>query len=200
MSDHYYSENPNIESAPRTHKVELRGKKLVFTADAGVFSKAGIDFGTKTLLEHYELPEISGEILDVGCGYGPIGITIAKEATDRQVVLVDVNERAIHLAKENAIRNQVSNVTVLKSNLLENVQNRHFASILTNPPIRAGKQVVHDLFEQAAAKLLPDGELWVVIQKKQGAPSAMEKLASLLNDVEVVVKKKGYFIIRAKNS
>ena len=112
--------------------------------------------------------------------------------------MVDVNLRAIELAKENAELNTVENVQIYESDRLTGVKGERFAAILTNPPIRAGKQIVHDILEQSYDHLLPGGELWVVIQKKQGAPSAMEKLEGLFAEVEMVERKKGYYIIKAK--
>lgn len=173
---------------------------MLFTSDAGVFSKKEVDFGSQLLLETFRFPRIDGDILDVGCGYGPIGLTLAKENPNCNLTLVDVNERALELTELNAKLNQVKNVTIKKSNLLSAIEGKKFASILSNPPIRAGKKVVHQLFEEAYSHLIDDGELWIVIQKKQGAPSAIEKLESLFSDVVVEKKSKGYFIISAKRS
>jgi 16S rRNA (guanine1207-N2)-methyltransferase len=198
VSDHYYSEKPDVASSPVTWTADLKGNTMKFTSDAGVFSKGGIDFGTKLLLEYIKLPNISGDIIDVGCGYGPIGLTIAKENHDRNIVMVDMNERAIQLSKENARKNHIENIAVLKSNLLQEVKGSKFSCVVSNPPIRAGKKVVHQLFEQASEQMLPGGELWIVIQKKQGAPSAIERLNELFDETEVVVKKKGYYIIKSK--
>ncbi|SDN59446.1 16S rRNA (guanine1207-N2)-methyltransferase [Fictibacillus solisalsi] len=198
MSGHYYSENPDAKSNPKTWTFVLRNRELKFTSDAGVFSKKEVDFGSRLLIEEFVFPEISGDCLDVGCGYGPIGLALAKEDESRQLLMVDVNERALELTRENARKNGISNVEVRKSNLFDNVQESGFAAILTNPPIRAGKRVVHQLFEDSYEKLQSNGELWVVIQKKQGAPSAIEKLKAVFDEVETVSKSKGYFIIRAK--
>ncbi|MDR4145151.1 class I SAM-dependent methyltransferase, partial [Bacillus paranthracis] len=117
---------------------------------------------------------------------------------NRMVHMVDVNLRAIELAEENARQNGVENVRIYESDRLLRVKGKKFASILTNPPIRAGKKVVHDILEQSYDCLVPNGELWVVIQKKQGAPSAIAKLEEFFKEVNVVEKKKGYFIIQAK--
>ncbi|WP_078551160.1 class I SAM-dependent methyltransferase [Bacillus alkalicellulosilyticus] len=199
MSDHYYSENPSVESKPKQITFELRGKQLSFVSDSGVFSKKEIDFGTQLLLESFEFPTSGeGALIDVGCGYGPIGITLAKEDKSRKVYMVDINERALELSRKNAEKNGAANVVVRKSRLFDNVNTQKFSAVITNPPIRAGKQVVHELFEQAFEQLETNGELWVVIQKKQGAPSAIEKIKSLFQECEVVSKKKGYYIIRAK--
>ncbi|MCT8136423.1 class I SAM-dependent methyltransferase [Anaerobacillus sp. CMMVII] len=200
MSNHYYSEKPTVESSRRKWESQLRGMKMQFTSDAGVFSKKEVDFGTQLLLETYRFPESGGNILDVGCGYGPIGLTLAKESPESSFVLVDVNERALELAELNAKLNSIDNVTVKKSNLLSALVGETFSSILSNPPIRAGKKVVHQLFEDAYTHLSDQGELWIVIQKKQGAPSAIEKLESLFAKVVVEKKSKGYFIISAKKS
>ncbi|CEG25245.1 class I SAM-dependent methyltransferase [Bacillus sp. B-jedd] len=199
MPDHYYSRKPQTESAPKYWDYTLRDFRFRFKSDSGVFSKNEVDFGSKRLVESFNLPEVEGPILDVGCGYGPIGLTLAKLYPDRSVHMVDVNERALELSKENARANGVENVVVYESDRLVGVKEDCFSAILTNPPIRAGKKTVHDIFEQSREKLAPAGELWVVIQKKQGAPSALEKLKGLFGEVEVVDKEKGYFIIRAKN-
>jgi 16S rRNA (guanine1207-N2)-methyltransferase len=114
--------------------------------------------------------------------------------------MVDVNERAIALAQENVRGNQLHNAEVFYSNALQNITHNEYAAVLTNPPIRAGKKTVHEIFEASFSKLVNDGELWVVIQKKQGAPSAIEKLKTLTPDVEVAQKSKGYFIIKARKS
>lgn len=196
MSDHYYSEQPESKSNRNSFTEVLCGKKFSFLSDAGVFSKGGIDFGSRLLIEELNLPETAGDVLDVGCGYGPIGLVIASLNKTRQVYMVDVNERALSLAKENANQNSVHNVTIMQSDQLQNVMDKRFAMVATNPPIRAGKNVVHGIFEQSADVLVDGGELWVVIQKKQGAPSAEKKLRTLFQSVETVARKKGYFILR----
>jgi 16S rRNA (guanine1207-N2)-methyltransferase len=198
MSEHYYSSNPTTESNPQTWTYQLRGYTFTFTSDSGVFSKNEVDFGTRLLIESFEMPNIEGKVLDVGCGYGPIGLAVAKEDPARQVIMVDVNERAVELSKLNAKQNSITNVSVYQSNLFEAIENEIFSVILSNPPIRAGKKVVHQIFELSYKHLQQQGELWVVIQKKQGAPSAIEKLKSIFPEVEIVTKKKGYFIIKAK--
>lgn len=198
MSEHYYSRSQKVESDPKLWDFTLRDFRFRFKTDNGVFSKREVDFGSRLLIEAFRMPESAGPLLDVGCGYGPIGLSIAKLDQDRIVHMIDVNERALHLAKENAVLNQITNVKVYESDGLSNVIENKFAAILTNPPIRAGKKVVHAIFEQSYEHLQNGGELWVVIQKKQGAPSAVEKLMKIFTDVETVNKEKGYFIIKAK--
>ncbi|GIP41506.1 methyltransferase [Paenibacillus sp. J31TS4] len=197
MSDHYYSARPASGHDRQQIRETLRGRTFTFWTDAGVFAKKGVDFGSKLLIDTMEIPQ-DAKVLDVGCGYGPIGLTAAHLAEAGSVTMVDINERAVELARENARRNEISNVRVLQSNMLEAVKEERFHCILTNPPIRAGKEVVHGIFEQARECLEPGGELWVVIQKKQGAPSAFAKLESLFASVQEANKAKGFRIFRCR--
>lgn len=196
MANHYYDQSPETKHDRNTISFTLRGFGLRFVTDAGVFSKSGVDYGSRVLIDAMELGK-ADQVLDVGCGYGPIGLTAAKLAPEGHVTMIDVNERAVQLAQENARLNGIGNVTVLQSDLFVAVQGRAYRTILTNPPIRAGKSVVHRIFEEGYELLEPGGSLWVVIQKKQGAPSAKEKLESLYAEVEEVTKDKGYRIFRA---
>ncbi|MFC0525703.1 class I SAM-dependent methyltransferase [Pontibacillus salicampi] len=198
MSEHYYSKNPESKSAEKHWNFTLRGRKISFTTDYGVFSKEEVDYGSRVLIEAFQSPDIDGDILDMGCGYGPIGIALALHFPDRNIVMVDVNERAIDLAKRNAVSNQADNTVITASDQYENIKDRQFAAILTNPPIRAGKQVVHSILRQSYEQLLPDGELWVVIQKKQGAPSARALMEEMFDTVEVAERDKGYYVYKAK--
>jgi 16S rRNA (guanine1207-N2)-methyltransferase len=176
----------------------LRGFDLEFWTDAGVFSKGGIDFGSKLLIETMQIP-VDARVLDLGCGYGPIGITAAKLAHQGSVLMVDINERAVELSRKNLIQNSVKNAEVRVSNLFDAVEEQErFDRILTNPPIRAGKAVVHQIFADSVYRLKPEGELWVVIQKKQGAPSARKKLEELFENVEDSAKDAGYRIFTCK--
>jgi 16S rRNA (guanine1207-N2)-methyltransferase len=197
LTEHYYSRKPSTESNPVKWQSELRGNSFRFKTDRGVFSKKEIDFGSRLLIDTFELKNEACLILDVGCGYGPIGLSLAKAYPESLVHMVDVNERAIILAKENAAENNIENVKIYESDRLTGVEEKKFNAILTNPPIRAGKQVVHDIFEQSFLHLDNGGELWVVIQKKQGAPSAMDKMEELFGQVEVAAKSKGYFILKS---
>ncbi|GKU76724.1 class I SAM-dependent methyltransferase [Paenibacillus sp. L3-i20] len=196
MSNHYYSKTPEVKNNRQVHPVSLRGYNMKFVTDAGVFSKTGVDYGSRVLIDAMELKE-DDRILDVGCGYGPIGLTAALIAKCGHVTMIDINERAVELSMENAKQNGITNVTVLQSDLYESVKEQSFTVVLTNPPIRAGKATVHRVFEEGHALLEAGGTMWVVIQKKQGAPSAMEKLEQLFDEVEEVTKDKGYRILKA---
>lgn len=198
MSQHYYSKNPQTKSNPREWTDILLGEKFRFQTDTGVFSKSEVDFGSRLLIETFKEADLDGPILDVGCGYGPIGMAIAKKNPQKRVHMIDVNTRAIELAKKNVEKNDVSNVEIYESDGLSAVELNDFSAILTNPPIRAGKETIFRFYEEATLKLADGGSLWVVIQKKQGAPSTQMKLEELFGDVRVVDKKKGYFIFEAR--
>ena len=132
----------------------------------------------------------------MGCGYGPIGLSLAY-AWHREVEMVDVNERALALAQKNATRNQIENVDIHVSNIYENVHQNQYAAIISNPPIRAGKKVVHTILADSYDLLAPGGTLTVVIQKKQGAPSAQKKMQEVFGNAEILKKDKGYYIIQS---
>jgi 16S rRNA (guanine1207-N2)-methyltransferase len=199
MSNHYYTKNPETESKEASWTFPLRGREFRFISDSGVFSKKTVDFGSRLLIETFRLnEEVAGDILDVGCGYGPMGLALAYAYPARLVEMVDVNERALSLARRNAEANNIRNVKVYESNTYDQVpEERQFAAIVSNPPIRAGKQVVHRILSEAHVHLLPGGTLTVVIQKKQGAPSAEQKMLDVFGNVAVIARDKGYWIIQS---
>lgn len=166
---------------------------MTFLTDAGVFSKKMIDYGSRVLLSALEFNK-KETLLDVGCGYGTLGLTLAK-AQELEVTLVDINQRALDLARKNADANQVS-ADIFQSNVYENVTGQ-FHHIISNPPIRAGKQVVHEVISGSYDHLLADGDLTIVIQKKQGAPSAKTKMEEVFGNCETLKKDKGYYILRS---
>ena len=193
MSKMYYAENPDAAHDIHELRVDLLGEKMTFLTDAGVFSKKMVDFGSQLLLKCLEVNQ--GEtVLDVGCGYGPLGLSLAK-AYGVQATMVDINNRALDLARQNAERNKVE-ATIFQSNIYEQVEGE-FDHVISNPPIRAGKQVVHEIIEKSQNFLETGGDLTIVIQKKQGAPSAKSKMEDVFGNCEVVKKDKGYYILRS---
>lgn len=199
MSNHYYSEKQDdLKSNPNSYTFNFRNNRMIFTSDIGVFSKKYIDFGSYTLIDAFT-PDMSKKtLLDVGCGYGPIGITLGKLYPYLNIKMIDINERAVSLAKKNIEQNKAQNVEVLKSNIYENINKEEkYDYILTNPPIRAGKKVVYEIYDGALKHLNENGQLWVVIQKKQGAPSTISHLEEKFGNCEVVCKEKGYFILKS---
>lgn len=200
MSDHYYTKNPNAKSDETTWTFSLRGKEFRFITDSGIFSKNTVDFGSRLLIDSFELAEgTAGNLLDVGCGYGPIGLSLATLYPKRTIEMVDVNERALDLARRNAQANQVTNVKIYASSMYDQVNEKsRFAAIITNPPIRAGKKIVHEILSKAYDYLEDNGTLTAVIQKKQGAPSAQQKMQDVFGNAEVIARDKGYWIIRSQ--
>nr|WP_263314311.1 class I SAM-dependent methyltransferase [Mammaliicoccus sp. Marseille-Q6498] len=197
---HYYDNDPDVKSERENFDYHYRDIKISLQSDHGVFSKGKIDFGSDLLVTTFlniNPPGPKKKILDVGCGYGPIGLMCAKVLPHSEITLVDVNERAIELAKDNKKSNNIDNAEVKVSNCLDAVSNETFDFVLTNPPIRAGKDVVHRILEQSDDVLLSGGELWVVIQKKQGMPSAKKKMQDVFGNAETIEKSKGYYILKS---
>ena len=188
-----YFNNENLPSNITKIDCFIRGKKFTFNSDNGVFSKSGVDFGSRLLLDFIPLEEVGGKILDLGCGYGVIGIVLNK-LTGANVDMVDVNLRALHLTEMNVAANKCQNINVFESNVYENI-NTKYTSIVTNPPIRAGKKVIYDMLFNAKEYLTDDGNLYFVIRKQQGAKSMMNDLEKEYN-LEIIEKKKGYYIIK----
>ena len=190
---HYFT-NDYVESKEVKTKCIIKDTELTLITDNGVFSKKGLDFGTRTLLE--TIDNISGQVLDFGCGYGPIGIYL-KKAYDVEVDAVDVNERAMNLAKKNAELNK-TNINIFESNIYENV-NKKYDYIVTNPPIRVGKKILYQILFEAKEHLNVNGELWLVIHKDQGAKTLAKDLEKEYK-VEIKNKNKGFYIICARNN
>ena len=191
--DHYYSADPSSKSEERLLEYELNCNKFKFISDNGVFSKNHVDFATDFLIKTiYE--EIKGDILDVGCGYGVIGITLAKNKNVKTVTMLDVNHRALELSKRNSVTNKVS-VNIIESDGFSNVKGL-FDTIITNPPIRAGKAVIYKMYEDAKNHLRESGTLYLVINKKHGAPSTISYLEELFGNCEVVDKKSGFNVLK----
>ena len=198
---HYYTNDSNLKSDKHYVTYTYKGNVLKYSSDNGVFSKDRVDFGTNVLLN--ALPDIENgkRVIDVGCGYGVIGIAIAKSNPTLDVLMVDVNERAIDLVKENIHINKCDNAKVLLSSLFKNVEGT-FDYIISNPPIRAGKDIVHGVIIDGYNYLNTGGKVFVVIQKKQGAPSLEKKMQEIFGNVETIDKKNGYFVfssIKEKN-
>lgn len=188
-----YFENVDLPSKMVKYDAFVLGKKFVFYTDNGVFSKDGLDFGSRLLLETIPLEEVGGKVLDMGCGYGVFGIVLNK-VTSCCVDMVDVNLRALHLTEINIKENKLLNVNAFESNVYEKINSR-YSCIVTNPPIRAGKRIVYDIVMNARNYLEKDGKLFLVIRKEQGAKSLIVDLKKYYN-VEVLNKKKGFFIIK----
>lgn len=196
MTKMYYAENPDSAHDIHELKVTLLGQSFTFLTDSGVFSKKMVDYGSQVLLNTLDF-EKGKTLLDLGCGYGPLGISLAK-VQDVKPTMVDINNRAIDLAKQNAQKNGVE-ADIFQSDIYEKV-NGTFDYIISNPPIRAGKQVVHTIISESINYLKVGGNLTIVIQKKQGAPSAKAKMEEVFGNVEILKRDKGYYILRSEKT
>jgi len=174
----------------------IRGHPFAFRTDAGVFSGDKIDRGTELLIEAIEIGPCE-LILDLGCGYGAIGIVAARLSEGGHVILTDVNERAVALARKNVAANGVGNAEVRSGSLYEPVTGMAFDHILSNPPIRAGRQVVDRIVADAPQHLLEGGKLWLVARTRQGADSLRQRMAHAFGTAEIVKRGSGFKVLRA---
>lgn len=198
--DHYFTDNRHLSENRKEISFRFWCFTLRFITNNGVFSKDAIDFGSRVLLDAlYERKELGIKLLDVGCGYGPIGITLKTAFPECEMTMIDVNPRAVSLAQENALLNHVD-AKILVSDVYEEISGNTYTDIITNPPIRAGKKVIYQIFAQAYEHLIDGGRLWVVIRKAQGALSAKDYITSVYGNCEIIKKEKGYFILKAQKS
>ena len=191
-----YFENTDLPSKIVKTEAFVLGNKFIFCTDNGVFSKDGLDFGSRLLLESIPLEEVGGKVLDMGCGYGVLGIVLNK-ILSCEVDMVDVNLRALHLCDLNIKENKCTDIKAFESNCYEKI-NSKYSCIITNPPIRAGKKIVYEMVMNAKNYLEEKGNLFLVIRKEQGAKSLIVDLKEIYN-VEILNKKKGFFIIKCNS-
>ncbi len=190
--NHYFTNNKLSSNISKISSV-INEKTYSFFVDKGVFSNTKIDFGTKLLLENIE--HISGDVLDLGCGYGVIGIYLNLNY-ECNVDMVDINKRALHLTKMNIKEYKISNISVFESDAYSNIE-KNYDVIITNPPIRAGKEKVYEILIGAKNHLKDNGKLYFVMRKDQGAKSTIEKLKEHYK-ITILEKSKGFFIILAE--
>lgn len=199
MTEYYFSPDPKTTHEEKIWSFTLLGNEFHFTTDNGVFSKKTVDFGTRVLLQAAGQLDLKNcqALLDVGCGYGPIGLALAKKFPQLKADLVDINQRAVNLAQKNAELNEVKNVNIWTSDVYQQVAKTDYDLVITNPPIRAGKKIVHAILSGAKEYLKTEGRLLVVIQKKQGAPSAKKKMATVFGNCQIVLRSKGYYVLES---
>lgn len=191
---HYFTDNTDLKSEQSQFIFRFHKYDLLFTSDNGVFSKSMIDYGSRVLLDNIEITN-EKTLLDVGCGYGTFRICLNKVYSHLNVDMVDVNDRALELAKLNAKNNNI-HANIYKSFIYENVQGSYDV-IVTNPPVRAGKEVVTTILQESIEHLNENGSLWVILQKKQGAPSTKKKMEEVFGNCEIVKRDKGYYLLHS---
>lgn len=189
----YFDNNENLISKKREISVLLNDTKYTFISDNGVFSKGEVDYGSIALLKILLKQNFTGNILDIGCGYGTIGLILAKNFPECNFLLSDVNIRACALARENKKSFGVKNVEIIESDIFQNID-KNFDYIVTNPPIRAGKKVIYSIFEQSYHHLNQNGSLFIVIRRSHGAESAQKFIHSVFENCELLKRDKGFYV------
>lgn len=196
MGSHYFDERPPVASRPRKIRARLRGREWTFVTDRGVFGRDAVDAGTRLLIETMRIAP-TDHVLDVGCGYGPIGLVAATLASAGRAVLVDVNARAVHLASQNAALNSVPNVEILLGDGGTPVAGRTFDVAVTNPPIRAGRATLMRVVREVWDILRPGGRLVFVVRTAQGAKTLAREVAAIFGTVTELAQESGYRVYEA---
>ena len=197
---HYFQDDPNLVSNIKEITFEINGITMKLLTDNGVFSKNNVDEGSYAFLKVLLPLDLGNRILDLGCGYGTIGLTLAKAHEEARTTLADVNPRAVALCERNAgLLNLSPRVTILQSDIYEKIEGP-YDSIVVNPPIRAGKKVTYRMYEEAKQYLIDGGSLYIVIRKAQGAESASKYIETIFGNVTLLKREKGYYIYRATKS
>ena len=200
--NHYFSEKPEIKSEKKRIKYTIQNKKFEFITDNGVFSKSKVDFGTDLMLNEFlkknrNLKSEGIKILDIGCGYGVVSIILKSFYPEASVTLSDVNERALELSEENLKKYGINDYHIIKSDAFEKIMEK-FDVILSNPPIRAGKDIIFKIYSEAYEHLNENGEFYCVIQTKHGAKSTQKKLVEIFGNCDTVTIDGGYRIFLSK--
>ena len=194
---HYFVNDDKVVSKPRSICYSINGVDFSLESDNGVFSKNELDKGSELLIKELLPINLGENILDIGCGIGVIGLTLAYFTPSLKVCLTDVNTRALSLCSANANSLKLSQrVTILQSDIYEKIEGK-FTSIVSNPPIRAGKKVTYEIYRGALEHLVDSGSLYIVVRKNQGAPSVKSYLEELFGNVALLARDKGYWILKA---
>ena len=197
VSDHYFSVDPSTPSDPKSFTFSYHGREISVTTDRGVFSYGSLDLGTRVLLETAPPPP-DGTALDMGCGAGPIALALGMYDNARPIYAVDTNTRALSLTRDNAMRNAITGITAcLPEEVPTGVM---FTTIWSNPPIRIGKEALHELLLAWLPRLNQSGEAWIVVQKNLGADSLQKWLTTIGFSADKIASKKGFRVFRVRHA
>ena len=197
---HYFKDDPNLASNIKQINFEVNGISMQLLTDNGVFSKNKVDEGSLAFLRVLLPLDLGNNILDLGCGYGTLGLTLAMAKKEARVTLADINPRALNMCRKNAeLLNLSQRVTILQSDIYEKIEGP-YDSIVVNPPIRAGKVVTYKMYEESKQYLIDGGSLFIVIRKAQGAESAAKYIESIFGNIKLLDRHKGYHIYQAVKS
>ncbi len=197
---HYFSENPNSTSKENIIEEIIKNKKYTFITDSGIFSPKKVDKGTIILLNSLQLNK-NYDVLDIGCGYGVVGIVVANEVNS--ITMTDINKRAVNLAKKNIKLNNIDKIlsndkiTIVQGDLYANVKNKNYDVIISNPPIKAGKETIHKIIKEGKDLLKDNGSIWLVIQTKHGAKSIGKFMQETYGNLETVNIKGGFRVLKS---
>src|SRR6267378_6671947 len=199
MGEQYFEKRPSSSRRPALITLRVRDHPFVFRTDAGVFSRSELDRGTELLLEAIELGPCES-ILDLGCGYGALGIVAARLSEGGRVILTDVNERAVALARANVAANGIRNAEVRLGDVYAPVDDMLFDHVLCNPPIRAGRGIVDRILAEAPSHLLDGGNFWLVARTRQGADTIRLRMRNAFDNADVVKRGSGFKVLRSVKS
>jgi 16S rRNA (guanine1207-N2)-methyltransferase len=195
--DHYFAVHPKSKMRLGIIRTHLRGIHFEFLTASGVFSKKHVDLGSRLLIESMVLPQ-KGYVLDIGCGYGAVGIAAATFNPDLRVIMVDVNERAVRLARQNAEKNYVSNVEVKRGYLYEPVKDLAFSCVLSNPPVSAGMETVKAIISEAPAHMASKAMFQMVVKSKVGGKRLLMVFEEAFGNVQILARKSGYRVLMSE--
>ena len=196
--EHYFIDKPHSSEDYFSFNAKVLDEELVFNSCQDIFSKNCVDYGSKVLIETvYKKENLFGNVLDIGCGYGAIGIVLAKKFPSATFLLSDINATAVKLSKENIVLNRVKNAKAILSTGYEKIDQK-FNFVITNPPIKAGKENLFSILLGAREVLLENGKLILVIKKKHGEESVKKMLEQNFKSVEVLKRDSGYYILKAE--
>ncbi len=195
--EHYFTKKPTSAPKPRLLRVFINGKEIQLKTSSGIFSPRRVDYATVLLIENMRVGE---KVLDLGCGYGPIGIAVAVSKPKCSVTMVEINERAAELSRENISLNRVFNARVVESDFFKELEGEKFDTILMNPPMAAGLKTLFDVIAECKEHLEANGTLQIVARHGKGGERVSARMEEVFGNVETVAKGGGFRVYMSVSS